>query len=136
MTSRHTLRLALLSFALLAPASASADVIPMDVTACDMRSVGATCMNGAQVGVCTMSTCTRLDYTVDSGSGPGSTTYDCVRCVASSSSPDAASSTDAGRTMETPPRGACSASPGRAASWPLAVVGLALAWVSSRRRRA
>ena len=145
MTSRHTLRdravvfpLAMLALAL-APATGSADVIPMDVTACDMHALGAACMDAAGSGVCIMSRCTRLDYTVDASPGPGSLEYDCVRCVVGDAGGTGASDASAARDAGpmTPPRsGGCSASRGRGLGG-AALLGLvAMALCARPRRRA
>lgn len=66
-------------------ASAHADVIPMDVYACNKLSAGSPCENGAGgAGVCQDSTCSRLDYAHwdrDASASPPSTSYSCLKCV-------------------------------------------------------
>jgi MYXO-CTERM domain-containing protein len=142
MRTRHNLRdlfLFGLALATLAPASASADVIPMDVTACDMHTVGAACMDSEGSGICTMDTCHRLDYAHwdhDASASPPSMAYDCVRCVVGGPI-DAGPSggDDAGPSpMAPPPAARCAASPGTggSAAW-IAALGVALAL--ARRRR-
>lgn len=130
MTSRHTLRTLTLLACLALPSIAAADVIPMDVTACDMRSVGASCMDAMGTGICQASRCTRLDYTQDASPGPGSVQYDCVRCVVGA--PSDAGSADAGATPARP-TSSCSVGHGAEGAWWIGALGLA-AFLARRRR--
>jgi hypothetical protein len=146
MTLRHTLSASCLASALLAlsAAPAAADVLPMDVTECDMHTVGSTCTDPAGGGVCTMSTCTRIDYAHwdrDASASPPSMVYDCVRCIVDGRSdsgtvPSDASTVSADAGSAPAPTASCSASrAGTDGAWWLAVLAItAPLWLSRRRR--
>jgi len=132
MSHWHTLRLTLFCMVLLAPAAASADAIPVDVTECDMHTVGSSCNDRTRLGVCTMSTCNYIDYTIDAGGLPGTRTADCVRCVVDTS--DAGNAGADGGPMPARPTANCSVSPAGTAVTSLGLVGLVLMLLARRRR--
>lgn len=79
------------ALALLVPltvtATASADVVPPDVEACDQKSPGDACTlpTGGGTGRCATLKCTRRDYgnwDRDASSSPPEIQVDCVKCVA------------------------------------------------------
>lgn len=85
---------ALLVGALL-PLTATADLIPPDADACDGKSAGDPCqINGVEDGLCTTSTCSKLDYT--DGTPPKSVEYECLRCEPAESEPSTNSGTTSG----------------------------------------
>ena len=131
MSPWHTLRVTLFCLVLLAPAAASADALPIDVTECDMHTVGSSCSDRTGPGICTMSTCNAIDYTMDAGGVPGTRTFDCVRCVVSAS--DAGMGVDGG-PMPARPTANCSVTPAGTAVTSLGLVGLVLMLLARRRR--
>lgn len=142
MTRWHTLSFSLVLFSTLGSlgvSHASADVIPMDVTECDMHAVGSACSDPAGPGVCTMSTCTRLDYASwnqDASLTPPSVTYDCVRCIAGGSSDAGSVGADAGSSSPPPASSSCSTNGVRTQSaWWIAMLALTAPLWASRRRR-
>ncbi len=77
--------------------AAWADVPPADVDGCRGKAVGDACdLDDGTAGFCRQETCGRLDYS--QGVPPKSVEYDCVRCVASPTTPTP--STEAPRPKE------------------------------------
>lgn len=96
-------------------APASADVLPVDVQACEGLASGAECTNGGTTGFCTTTTCTR--FVRADGSSSTAMDYACLRCIPGSS----------------PPR-SCTAGVGQSGSAGLAILLSAIAAIALARR--
>ncbi|MEI8254455.1 MAG: hypothetical protein WCJ30_02160 [Deltaproteobacteria bacterium] len=109
-----------------------ADVVTVEVAACNRHNVGDACIvGGGQRGICAAASCSRINYTSE---GPrGSVSYPCLECrPAPPGSTPAAGPTPAPAT--TPAR--CSAQPGTSHGPLLAsVLAAAIALALGRRRR-
>jgi hypothetical protein len=85
--TRTTYAIALLAPFVCFAAPARADLIPPEVGACQAKQAGDTCTY-TNSGTCQNQTCSKLDYANwdrDASSGPPSTTYACLKCMAGSS---------------------------------------------------
>jgi hypothetical protein len=139
----YTLGLSALAFGLVlaVAGTARADVPPPNSTECTSLQPGDACMtDSSQPGICTSSTCSKLDYS--DGSPPGTVTYACVLCdptdggSGSSSGSGTGSGSSSSGSGSTPSGGGCSlvgtgALPG-GSSW--AWLGASLALLMLRRR--
>ncbi len=76
-----TLLAAILFAVLVVPAGAGADMVPMDVAACEGASEGDPCRSSLDTegkdGTCQKATCSRLDY---SDEPPKTVSYECLKC--------------------------------------------------------
>jgi hypothetical protein len=124
-------------------ASATADVIPPDVTACQGKAQGDGCMSmTGTTGTCQPQTCSSIQYYPDGGHG--SQSYACLECTASdagaaedaATGSDAGAGGDAGTTSSNGTSGGSNGcSYGRAGSMASAFALAALVPVLVRRRR-
>lgn len=118
--------------------TALADVAPAEQGPCDSKTAGDACTTatGNAAGVCTTTTCSKLDYS--HGSPPvGTIDYSCVLCVASTSQPSAGEGGVGGGTVDTGATGGCSMAHdgglGAVAAW--ACAGAFSLLFAGRRRR-
>ena len=98
----------------LSAASAFADAIPPDVSACDGKTAGASCSVTvtSPAGVCQNATCSKLDYShLDDAGQPGTVSYACLQCK---STDGGTSSGDGGEAIPDG-HGGCNAAGARAA---------------------
>ena len=121
----------------LSAASAFADAIPPDVSACNGKAAGDGCTMQTPStvnGTCQNSTCTKLDYShLDDAGVPTSTSYACLQCQTSDGG---TSSGGDGGTQTNQGGGGCNAAGVRAAgTFGLALLPLLVMRVFGRRKR-